>query len=119
MQADPGLVDRDADLLAEFVAAPWLLPPRTKALKYSGVHKLDDLLPLRSAAIGKYPKTITLVTFNKRFAIMAQNTRERCSAGCCWHAMQCRRRPPPAPYPAAAAAAGCCILQGNPLPPDG
>ena len=81
MQADPGLVERDAGLLAEFEAAPWLLPPRTKALKYAGVHKLDELLQLRSVAIGNYPKTITLVTFNKRFAVMAQNTRERwCTA---------------------------------------
>ena len=98
----------------------WLLPPRTKALKYAGVHKLDELLQLRSVAIGNYPKTLTLVTFNKRFAVMAQNTRERCSAGCCWHAMQRRRRPPPAPPPAAAAAAtaaaaGCCMLQGTPV----
>jgi hypothetical protein len=32
LQADPGLAERDAGLLAEFEAAPWLLPPRTKAL---------------------------------------------------------------------------------------
>ena len=94
MQADPGLAERDAGLLAEFEAAPWLLPPRTKALKHSGVHKLDELLQLRSVAIGNYSKTATLLTFNKRFAIMAQNTSERRSAGCC-HAMPCRAVQPP------------------------
>ena len=76
MQADPGLAERDAGLLAEFEAAPWLLPPRTKALPYAGVHNLDALLQLRGSAAGSYPKTITLLTFNKRFSAITQNASE-------------------------------------------
>lgn len=76
MQADPSLPDRNGHLLAEFEAAPWLLPSGTKALKYAGVHDLDNLLQLRATPFGKYPKTITLLTFNTKFAIMAQNCSE-------------------------------------------
>ena len=76
MQADPGLAERDADLLAEFEAAPWLLPPRTKALRYAGVHQLEELLQLRGSAVGGYPKSITLMTFNKRFSAITQNASE-------------------------------------------
>ncbi|EFN52112.1 hypothetical protein CHLNCDRAFT_139418 [Chlorella variabilis] len=73
LQADPTVADSDGSVLAEFEAAPWLLPPRTKALKYVGVHALDRLLELRSAPVGNYSKAIAFLTFNNRFAQMAQN----------------------------------------------
>ena len=76
MQADPGLAERDASLLAEFEAAPWLLPPRTKALSYAGVHKLEELLQLRATSQGNYTKTITVLLFSKNISAMAQNTSE-------------------------------------------
>ena len=77
VQADPGLVERDAGLLAEFEAAPWLLPPRTKALKYAGVHNLEELLQLRATPQGNYTKTIAVLLFSQNISAMAQNTSER------------------------------------------
>ena len=77
VQADPGLAERDASLLAEFEAAPWLLPPRTKALKYAGVHKLEELLQLRAMPHGNHTKTIAVLLFSKNIAPMAQNTSEQ------------------------------------------
>ncbi len=76
-QADPTLPEKDPKLLHEFVAAPWLLPPRTKALPYAGVHDLDQLLALRATREGRLDKAITLLTFTAKFAVMTQNTSER------------------------------------------
>ena len=76
LQADPGLAERDASLVAEFEAAPWLLPPRTKALSYAGVHNLDELATLRATSQGNLTKTVSLLTFSKRVAVMTQNTSE-------------------------------------------
>ena len=64
-------------MLAEFVAAPWLLPPRTKALRYAGVHTLEELLQLRATPQGNHTKTIAVLLFSKNIAPMAQNTSER------------------------------------------
>ena len=75
-QADPALVERDAEALAEFEAAPWLLPTRSKVLPYAGVHDLERLLKIRSTAIGPYNKTITVVLFSKNASVMAQNASE-------------------------------------------
>lgn len=77
LQADPGLAERDAGLLAEFEAAPWLLPPRTKALKYAGVHKLEELLQLRATPQGNHTKTVAVLLFSKNVSAMAQNAGER------------------------------------------
>ena len=75
MQGDHTLPERKQEVLAEFEAAPWLLPPRTKALSYAGVDELDKLLQLRSMPQGKYSKTITLMTYAAgRFDILMQNT---------------------------------------------
>jgi hypothetical protein len=57
LQADPTLPEQDASVLAEFEPAPWLLPPRTKALNYTGVHQLD-MAELRSTPFGNVTKTI-------------------------------------------------------------
>ena len=70
LQADPSLAERDAGLLAEFEAAPWLLPPRTKALEYVGVHNLDELAKLRAIQYGNLTKTVSLLTFSKRVAVV-------------------------------------------------
>ena len=77
LQADPTLPGREPALLDEFEAAPWLLPPRTKALKYAGVTSLEQLLPLRAAPQGKYEKAVTLLTFTRSYAAITQNTSER------------------------------------------
>jgi hypothetical protein len=82
LQADPSLLERDASVLAEFQAAPWLLPPRTKALNYAGVHQLDMLAELRSKPIGNSTKAITLLTFNAKFAVMTQNCSESLVTAC-------------------------------------
>ncbi len=76
LQADPSLAERDPAVAAEFEAAPWLLPPRTKALNYAGVHGLDELAQLRATPHGKYGKTLTFMTFNKRFQVITQNSSE-------------------------------------------
>lgn len=73
-QADPSLPERNASLLAEFESAPWLLPPHTPALPYAGVHEPHALLQLRATPQGRYNKTVALLTFNQRFARLAQNT---------------------------------------------
>lgn len=72
LQADPGLASREPALLAEFEAAPWLLPPRTSALPYAGVHELGRLLRLRAQLVGRQ-RVVTLLQFNRRFAELAQN----------------------------------------------
>ena len=63
-------------LLAEFEAAPWLLPAGTPALPYAGVHGVDELLALRSRPAGSYNQSITLLLFNTGWATMAQNSSE-------------------------------------------
>lgn len=70
-------------MLEQFLPAPWLLPPCTKALNYSGVHDLDALLALRATAFGNWPKTVTLLTFTKEFSAMTQNTSTWGSVGVC------------------------------------
>jgi hypothetical protein len=62
--------------LAEFEAAPWLLPARTPALPYAGVHDFDALLKLRSQPVAGYNKSIALILFDKRWAVMTQNSSE-------------------------------------------
>lgn len=74
MQADPRLPERNASLLQEFESAPWLLPAHTPALPYAGVHDLEELLALRATPMGRYNKTITLLTFNEKVARPTQNT---------------------------------------------
>ena len=76
LQADPSLPEKDAELLREFEATPWLLPPRTKALPYTGVHNLDQLVALRATREERLEKAITLLTFTNSFAVMTQNTSE-------------------------------------------
>jgi hypothetical protein len=74
LQADPSLLERDASVLAEFQAAPWLLPPRTKALNYAGVHQLAMLAELRSKPIGNLMRTVVVMLFSKNVSVIAQNT---------------------------------------------
>ena len=76
MQTDPSLPERNASLLEEFESAPWLLPPRTPALPYAGVHDLEELLALRGTPMGRYNRTIALLTFNQQFSRMTCNTSE-------------------------------------------
>lgn len=58
LQADTGLALHEPGLLAEFQAAPWLLPPdAARLLPYTGVHDLDRLLALRAAPAGGHPST--------------------------------------------------------------
>jgi hypothetical protein len=85
-QADAKLPEKDDSMaLEEFVAAPWLLPQRCRALNYTEVHDLDMLLTLRSAPwpeslAGSFPKAITVLLFSKSIAAMFQNTREALAA---------------------------------------
>lgn len=76
MQADATVADRAA-VLEEFAAAPWLLPPRTPALPYAGVHRLDELMALRAAPAGRHTRAVTIVLFGKAYAMMAQNSSEQ------------------------------------------
>ncbi|EFN55545.1 hypothetical protein CHLNCDRAFT_133996 [Chlorella variabilis] len=73
LNADPSLAGKEPDLVAEFEAAPWLLPPRCDALPYAGVRDLDRLLQLRAVAAGGHPKTITLIPYSLLFVDMLQN----------------------------------------------
>ncbi|KAI7838010.1 hypothetical protein COHA_008192 [Chlorella ohadii] len=73
VQADPALLETDAELLRQFEATPWLLPPRTKAFAYTGVHDLAELAALRATREGRVKNAVTLLTFNPRFSTMAQN----------------------------------------------
>jgi hypothetical protein len=74
LQRNPGTLRSDRALLEEFEAAPWLLPPRTPLLPYTGVHNLDSLLALRARPAGKHKKAIAFLLFSKRWAVMAQNS---------------------------------------------
>ena len=80
-QADTKVPEKDESVaLEEFVAAPWLLPQRCRALNYTEVHDLDMLLAVRSAPwpggpAGNYSKAITVLLFSKSIAPMFQNTR--------------------------------------------
>ena len=86
--------------MAEFEAAPWLLPPRCDALPYAGVRDLDRLLQLRAVAAGGHPKTITLIPYSLLFVDMLQNASEQA--------------PPVAPaVPLAAPAADVGCLEAN------
>ena len=76
-QANPeGALRQHPGLLAEFEAAPWLLPARTPALPYAKVHDFDALLKLRSQPVAGYNKSIALILFDKRWAVMTQNSSE-------------------------------------------
>ena len=88
VQADPAVLSRQPALLREFEAAPWLLPPRTPALPYAGVHDFDQLLALRSAPVGNYSKAIALLLFSKAYGLMAQNSGE-CAAAVAAHTGRC------------------------------
>ncbi|KAI3432374.1 hypothetical protein D9Q98_003931 [Chlorella vulgaris] len=74
IQADPSLPERDASVLAEFQAAPWLLPPRTKALSYAGMHQLDMLAEHRSMPIGNLTRAVVVMLFSRNISVIAQNT---------------------------------------------
>lgn len=76
LQADPAVSGSTA-ALEEFAAAPWLLPPRTPALPYAGVHRLDQLMALRSAPAGRHRRSIAVLLFSKAYAVMAQNSSEQ------------------------------------------
>ena len=82
LQAKPALLSKQPALLREFEAAPWLLPPRTPALPYAGVHDFDQLLALRSAPVGNYSKAIALLLFSKAYGLMAQNSGEQACVHC-------------------------------------
>ncbi|PRW56763.1 hypothetical protein C2E21_4548 [Chlorella sorokiniana] len=73
IQANPALA-ASAAAAEEFAAAPWLLPPRSPAFPYAGVHGLADLMALRSTPAGRYPRAVTILLFSKAYAIMAQNS---------------------------------------------
>lgn len=77
-QANAELVGSDPAVAEEFAAAPWLLPPRTPALPYAGVHDLDALLALRSRPAGRWGGSVTVLLFSKPYAVMVQNSSE------CW-----------------------------------
>ncbi len=82
VQADPSLVEHDSGLLEEFAATPWLLPLRTRALNYSGVHELDKLLKLQAAPVANY-SAVAVLLFSANIAVMAQNTSEDGAEVCC------------------------------------
>ena len=88
-QADPGLVEREPALVAEFAAAPWLLPPNCSGLPYIGVHDFDALLELRAGPAGGYDKAIHLLPFGATVAEFVQNAREiqKTNVGW-WHACE-------------------------------
>lgn len=74
--AAAGLSKVERDLAS---AAPWLLPPRTSSLPYSGLEEdLDRLLEvqsrLRTGSGGTALKTVTAMVFSRRMAPLLQNT---------------------------------------------
>jgi hypothetical protein len=59
--------------IAEFVAAPWLLPSRTSALPYWGKHQLDDLMAMRANDDLEYNRSLTILFFSRAYSALAQN----------------------------------------------
>lgn len=76
MQADPSLLERDPAVVEEFAAVPWLLPPRSQALPWAGVHDFDALLPVMARRAGRWDKAVTILLFSKGYAVMSQNSSE-------------------------------------------
>lgn len=70
---DPSILTKNQALVDKFRVAPWLLPPRTKLFDYSEVTSFDAMLELRSKTILNTTKCITLLLFDKSFAVMTQN----------------------------------------------
>ena len=116
MQADPRLPERNASLLQEFESAPWLLPAHTPALPYAGVHDLEELLALRATPMGRYNKTITLLTFNEKVARPTQNTSE-ILAGVCMSVPLRPTSPPLSAVPAPLSPPCLSPSPSLPLPP--
>jgi hypothetical protein len=75
-QANPAILGspHGASLLAEFVAAPWLLPPRTATVPYAGTHSLDALLGLRARPVGRHRSGVAMLLFDRHQPVMAQNS---------------------------------------------
>ncbi|PSC71164.1 hypothetical protein C2E20_5497 [Micractinium conductrix] len=73
LQAAPALVSAEPALVAEFAAAPWLLPPNCSGLPYIRVHDFDALLELRAGPAGGYDKAIAILPFSIESAEHAQN----------------------------------------------
>jgi hypothetical protein len=125
LQADPSLPDKQPELLAEFAAAPWLLPPRSAAFKYAGVTDLQQLAELQAVPQGRWNKTITLLTFTRAFAVLAQNSGGRLlgcvASAACWAVMPCgcTKAGPALPCPLQAAGItampelACSLLTGE------
>ncbi|KAI3425701.1 hypothetical protein D9Q98_007677 [Chlorella vulgaris] len=76
VQANPAILGspHGASLLAEFVAAPWLLPPRTATVPYAGTHSLDALLGLRARPVGRHRSGVAMLLFDRHQPVMAQNS---------------------------------------------
>ena len=70
------MVSAEPALVAEFAAAPWLLPPNCSGLPYIRVHDFDALLELRAGPAGGYDKAIAILPFSIESAEHAQNARE-------------------------------------------
>lgn len=54
LQAAPELITSNSELLAEFRAAPWLLPKRTAALPYAGITDFAKLVEMRAGEVDGY-----------------------------------------------------------------
>ncbi len=61
--------------VSRFHATPWLLPPNSSALAWTGIHDLDTLMEMRCTPFGDH-KAVTFLLFNKPYAIMAQHSSE-------------------------------------------
>lgn len=72
--SEPAVQQGSAAVADDFVAAPWLLPPRTPAQPWAGVHDLDRLLALQSRPVGGHNASVALLLFNRAFAELAQNS---------------------------------------------
>lgn len=99
MAAAAGLPKVERDLAS---AAPWLLPPRTSSLPYSGLEgDLDRLLEvqgrLRTGPGGTAFKTITAMVFSRRMAPLLQNTGKPAATAVTWSPWTSGRRAHPHP----------------------
>ena len=74
VQKDPSILATNQALVNnKFKTAPWLLPPRSKVFEYSDINSIDEMLELRSKTILNRTKCISLLLFDKSFAVMTQN----------------------------------------------
>lgn len=94
LQAAPELITSNSELLAEFRAAPWLLPKRTAALPYAGINDFAKLVEMRAGEVDGY-------SAGKAISVTYSNFQDAFDTECIQNYSACSDCQGPGPRPAA------------------